>query len=118
MRWLFVLVLIASSLAASGSPNLMLYYSKKCYYSRKVLNYLDQIEKTVPMKDVSKDPQAKQELFLRGGQKFVPCLMVDNTPIYDSDAIIEWLKEHQNILLPKKKRSDILTSHAAPFKQS
>lgn len=74
---------------------LMLYYSSSCPYSRKVLRYLDSIDKTIPMKDVSRNSQAKKELKEMGGEKLVPCLCIDKKPLYDTAAIIEWLSSHR-----------------------
>lgn len=104
----YTLMFVCLRLFASDPPSITLYYSSHCPYSHKVLNHLDKMGKTVPMKDVSKDPEARKELIALGGKKQVPCLIVDKTAIYDSDAIIAWLDEHSNILLPKKERSDIL----------
>ena len=108
----FLLLSTASSAQeAQKSPALMLYYSSHCPYSRKVLSYLDSIKKSVPMKDVLTDKEAKKELVEIGGKPIVPCLVIDGKALYDSDAIIEWLSKHQNILLPKKEGYDILTFH-------
>lgn len=81
---------------------LMLYYASTCPYSRKVLNYLNSIEKTVPMKDVSRNAEAKREFLELGDIKVVPCLTIDGTPLYDAYDIIDWLSSHQENLLPKK----------------
>lgn len=80
---------------------LMLYYSPTCPYCRKVLGYLDQIGATVPMKDVSADPAARQELIAIGGKKQVPCLVIDGKALYESADIIAWLKKHPEALSEK-----------------
>lgn len=81
--------------------DIVLYYSSTCPYSQKVLHYLDSIDKTVPMKDVTKLPEAKKELFEIGGIKIVPCLFIDTQPLYDANNIIDWLSSHQNLLSKK-----------------
>jgi len=114
MRLLLFLLLAWGYIAGQEpkpAPALMLYYSRHCPYSYKVLSYLDKIGKSVPMKDVSKDRSAKEELLEIGGKPQVPCLVIDGRPLYESDAIIDWLSTHQNILLPKKEGYDILTRH-------
>lgn len=77
---------------------LVLYYSPYCPYSRKVLNYLDQTHKTIPMKNVYEDPKYKEELREQGGKMLVPCLIINGKPLYNADAIIQWLSEHQDLL--------------------
>jgi glutathione S-transferase len=79
-------------------PQLELFYSPYCYYSQKVLNYLKSIHKCVPLKDVVHDPKAKDELREKGGKMQVPCLLINDYPLYESDQIILWLSEHQNDL--------------------
>lgn len=81
-------------------PVLVLYYSPYCGFSQKVLNYLRQIHKTVPMKNVINNPEAKEELRKYGGIMQVPCLFIDGKPLYESDQIIQWLSQHQEDLDP------------------
>lgn len=86
---------------AHEKPTLVLYYSPYCGFSQKVLKYLQQIHKSVPMKNVINDPQAKDELRRYGGKMQVPCLFIDGKPLYESDLIIQWLSEHQEYLDPE-----------------
>lgn len=79
-------------------PKLELYYSPYCYYSHKVLNFLKSVQKILPLKDVVHDPKAKQVLKEQGGKLQVPCLFINNTPLYESDHIILWLSDHQDCL--------------------
>lgn len=78
-------------------PRLMLYYSATCPYSQKVLDYLTNIQKTVPMKNVYLDAQAKEELRHLGGRMIVPCLIIDGKPLYDADDIIQWLADNKEL---------------------
>ena len=79
-------------------PVLVLYYTPSCPYCQKVLNYLKKAHKTVPMKDVRTDPQAKEELRCYGGKMQVPCLFIDGHPLYESQDIINWMEAHQDDL--------------------
>ncbi|MGH2611551.1 MAG: glutaredoxin family protein [Rhabdochlamydiaceae bacterium] len=72
-----------------------LYYSPKCPHSQKVLSYISSHKLSVPLKDVTQDEQAKEELRTMGGYMVVPCLIVDGKPIYQDKDIIEWLSEHE-----------------------
>jgi len=89
-----------SSLRASENHIVVLYYTTYCPYSQKVLKYLQKIHKQLPMRNLQDDPQAKAELKEIGGKLQVPCLVVDGQTIYESDAIIEWLSQHQDELEP------------------
>ena len=79
-------------------PILVLYHKKTCPFCRKVRDYLTEIGKTLPLKDIEEDPKAKEELLHLGGKAQVPCLFIDGAPLYDSEDIIEYLKEKKDIL--------------------
>jgi len=85
---------------AKESPrtDLALYYSPYCPHCIKVLDYLHEIHKTVPLKDVASDIRLREELIKIGGKGQVPCLVIGSYPLYESDAIIQWLKAHQEEL--------------------
>ena len=88
------------SVVQQERPVLVLYYSPACPYSQKVLKYLQQIHRTVPMKSVVNNPDAKKELKEYGGKMQVPCLLIDGKPLYESNSIIQWLSQHQESLDP------------------
>ncbi|MCB1083497.1 MAG: glutathione S-transferase N-terminal domain-containing protein [Simkania sp.] len=77
---------------------LVLYHKMSCPFCKKVRDYLKEIKKTIPMKDIDKDPKAKEELLHLGGKSQVPCLFIDGAPLYESGDIIEYLKEKKDIL--------------------
>jgi glutaredoxin len=80
-------------------PIVTLYYAAYCPFSQEVLAYLRSIQKKIPMKDVKKDPQAKEELKNIGGVLEVPCLIIDGEEaLYSAETIIQWLKEHKEEL--------------------
>ena len=78
--------------------SIALYYSPRCPYSKKVLSYLRQQNLSIPLKDVTVDKQAKEELQKIGGYSVVPCLIINGEPIYDPSEIIDWLSEHKEEL--------------------
>jgi len=47
-----------------------------------------------PLKNIRKDKKAARELKNKGGKKQVPCLFINGKPLYESDDIINWLKEN------------------------
>ncbi len=87
------------TVATQQKPVIMLYYATYCPYCEEVMDYLDSIKKTVPMKNID-NPDAKNELRKLGGRVAVPCLIVDGEAIYDSDRVIDWLSSHQQFLDP------------------
>jgi glutaredoxin 3 len=110
-KWFFLLCIIVThfNLRAEGAPpeselvqrqerpRLVLYYSPSCPYSQKVLNYLKSINKTVPMKNVHASPQIKEELITKGGKGQVPCLFINDKPLYESDLIVQWLSANKTM---------------------
>lgn len=75
-------------------PVLNLYFLETCPYCRKVLQFLDTRNIPLNMKNVSHDPQFRAELIQKGGKSQVPALEIDGKIMYESDDIIEWLKEN------------------------
>ena len=81
-------------------PYLILYIRSTCPFCRLVNDYLDSIHKTVPKRDIGKDPAAAKELVKVGGKKQVPCLVINNPSseskevIYESKDIIKWFKNN------------------------
>ncbi len=100
MRKFFLFLFVTSCMWAE--QHLLLIYSTGCPHSVKVLHYLDEIGRTVPMKDVYGDPEAKSILREEGGLMQVPCLLIDHRPLYDDTDIIAWLSQHK-AELPKKQ---------------
>lgn len=72
---------------------LELYKRDFCPYCRKVMEYLENKNRTdVEFKDIAKDPEAKKTLVEVGGKEQVPCLFIDGKPMYESLDIIDWLE--------------------------
>lgn len=97
-----------SEVSPEDCPELELYYSPYCYYSHKVLNFLKNIHKMIPLKDVIHDANAKAELKEKGGKLQVPCLFINGHPLYESDHIILWLTEHKDCLEDTSSKSNDL----------
>lgn len=79
-------------------PILILYYRPTCPYCKKVLKFLEEIDLEIPLKNIEDNSKAKDELLHLGGKAQVPCLFIDGKPLYESDDIIDWLKERKDIL--------------------
>ena len=78
---------------------LSLYYKPSCPYCKKVVHYLKSSGHEIEYIDTETSAQAKKDLTKKGGKSQVPCLFIDGKPMYESDAIIHYLKTHH----PKKQ---------------
>ena len=74
---------------------LELYKFDSCPYCRKVMRFIDKTGRTdIVYRDIHKDAGARETLIMVGGKEQVPCLFIDGKPMYESDDIIDWLKEN------------------------
>jgi len=75
---------------------LELYYAPSCPFCRKVLDFMDEhgID-IIILKDKSANPEFQEELVRLGGKSQVPCLFIDGEALYESDDIIEWLRQQR-----------------------
>lgn len=71
-------------------PGLILYYKPTCPYCRKVLAFMEQQDITLEMRNTL-EPGVIDELYALIGKSQVPCLVIDGTPMLESDDIIEYL---------------------------
>jgi glutaredoxin 3 len=74
--------------------DVVLYSSHRCPYCKKVDAYLDSVHKTVQTKIIDDNPTLRNELKEKGGKVQVPCLIIDDYPLYGSQEIIQWMKTH------------------------
>ena len=49
---------------------------------------------TLEKRDTMQNPNFRQELLEVGGKTQVPCLIIDGKPLYESDDIIDYLKDN------------------------
>lgn len=80
--------------AMKSSHNLVLFYKPSCPYCKKVLTAINTADKGIQLKNIQSDKQATHELLRIGGKRQVPCLLIDGKPLYESQAIIEWLSQN------------------------
>lgn len=75
---------------------LTLFYKPTCPFCQKVTGTASEMGLELDMKDISADEAIAAELIEKGGKRQVPYL-VDaerDVAMYESDEIIEYLKEH------------------------
>lgn len=75
-------------------PKLILYKYDSCPFCRYVMSALIDLQLNIEMRDTRHDPQARNELIQKGGKSQVPCLFIDEVPLYESRDIIQYLKRY------------------------
>lgn len=73
---------------------LKLFIKETCPYCIKVMDYMEAHDITVELADIVADESQRDELQKVGGKVQVPMLLIDGKPLYESDDIISWFKEH------------------------
>ncbi len=79
-------------ISLNNEPVLELYISGSCPYCVNVLNFLEQNNLHVVIKD-AREPENAKFLMEHGKKRQVPCLFIDNEPLYESKDIIHYLSE-------------------------
>lgn len=74
--------------------SLLLYYRPTCPYCAKVLGFMRENSITLEMKNLEENSEFRQELIKIGGKGQIPCVIIDGQAMYESDDIINWLKEN------------------------
>lgn len=74
-------------------PRYELFIMPTCPYCRKVQLYMRQHDIELPLRDITSEPGARDELIRVGGKAQVPCLFINGAPMYESDDIIAYLSE-------------------------
>lgn len=90
---------VAAALAEVGKggnmQNLTLYIMNTCPFCKKVLRFIEKNSiEGIEVKDIIGNEENEKELIEKGGKKQVPMLMIGDKPMYESDDIIEYLKEN------------------------
>ena len=77
--------------------NLILYIKPTCPFCQKVLHALQQLNKTIEIKDITNNDSLRDELIQIGGKKQVPCIIIDGQAKYESSDIVKWLLENKDL---------------------
>lgn len=78
-----------------ASTNLVLYVRFDCPYCKNVLSSCKDLPKKVQIVDISVAKHRKY-LEVKGGKVQVPCLFIDDKPLYESKQIIAWWKQNKD----------------------
>ena len=85
------------TLSGQQTPALTLYIRTSCPYCKKILDYLKEHRKTLPICDADRDPAIATALRSIGGKTQFPCLLINGKPLYESVDILHWLKKHKDL---------------------
>ena len=74
--------------------DLKLYYKAECPFCKKVLRFIEKKNiQGVELVDIKADEANEKYLIEKGGMDQVPCLFIDEKPMYESMDIIKFLDE-------------------------
>lgn len=76
--------------------DLKLFIMEQCPFCKKVMREIENLDIKDKMEivDINEDEEAEKELIEVGGQRQVPCIFIDGKPMYESNDIIEFLREN------------------------
>ncbi|RAP29899.1 glutaredoxin [Candidatus Marinamargulisbacteria bacterium SCGC AG-343-D04] len=74
--------------------SLIFYTMYSCPFCARVVQYLEEHGVELEFRDILETPDYRQELIDLGGKAQVPCLSIDNFPLYESEDIIMWLEDN------------------------
>lgn len=82
--------------APGGSPRLVLYKFDSCPYCQRVMRQLGALglSEAVELRDILREPAARSSLMAATGMGQVPCLFIDEAPLFESSDILAWLSHH------------------------
>lgn len=69
-----------------------LFVGTACPHCRKVENFMEENNIKIQIVNINENRDAMKELIEKGGKRQVPCLFHDGEYMYESNDIIEFLK--------------------------
>ncbi|MDY3946518.1 MAG: glutaredoxin [Ezakiella sp.] len=72
---------------------LELYYKPECPFCKKVIQFMERRDIKLEMKNIH-EKENLDKLIEVGGMNQVPCLFIDGKAMYESDDIIQFLKDN------------------------
>ena len=79
---------------------LELYYYNQCPFCHRVLQVIDSLglKESIIFKNTNVDNQARIYHLETTGRTTVPCLYIDDKPMFESSDISTWLENNQKII--------------------
>ena len=85
----------APAIPSPDAPReLLLYRDDYCGFCRRVDRVVEKLGLDVPSVDTPADRQARETHRDRTGRSTVPCLYIDDVPLFESADIMEWLEAY------------------------
>ncbi len=81
-----------NDLPGGGRMHLALYKYDACPYCQRVLRALRGSSARVELRDTLEEARWRADLRARTGRTQVPCLLVDDAPMFESGDIVAWLQ--------------------------
>lgn len=83
-----------------SQTNLALYYYDACPFCQYVLNAIKEIglNDFVELRNIQHSQEHFQRLVSDTGRRTVPCLYINDVPMFESADIINWLNENQEMI--------------------
>ena len=75
---------------------LKLYYFESCPFCQKVLHFISETKHNIILKNIREEQAFKDELIKATEKSQVPCLIIDGTPMLESDDIIKYLDKNKD----------------------
>lgn len=94
-RWLPARASVPSRAPSPDVPrSLALYETRTCGYCLRVRRSIERLGLTVESRDLNADPAHRAHLRSVTGRTTVPCLFIDDTPLFESADIVAWLEAY------------------------
>lgn len=71
-----------------------LFIMPSCPYCHKVLDFMEDHDIDLPIRDITSDREASEMLVRVGGKRQVPCLFIDGKPLYESSDIVTYMSKN------------------------
>jgi glutaredoxin 3 len=78
-----------------------LFYFDACPFCQDVMIVLQELNIKVEMRNIFANQDNLNRLISDTGRRTVPCLYVDNNPMFESIDINKWLRENKDKLTQK-----------------
>lgn len=83
------------------STKLELFYYDGCPFCQYVLGTINKLNVKVDYCNIQEDQANFDRLMKDTGRRTVPCLYIDNKPMFESSDIMEWLESNHTSLEKK-----------------
>lgn len=85
----------------NNQVHLELYYFPSCPFCQIVLEAIEDLGLVVELSNIQSDRSKADKLIKDTGRRTVPCLYIDQKPMFESADIIRWLKSNHQQLQKK-----------------